>query len=69
MRSDVPADETVGYTDDGLVFFAAMARGPDGKPMNIMFSWDPNKARQIADWLIKSANEVKSKSLIIGAYG
>ncbi len=69
MISDVSADETVGYTDDGRVFFSAIIKSQDGKPMNVIFSWEPNRAMQIADWIIKSANEVKPKSLIIGAYG
>ena len=67
--SKIPADETVGYTKDGLVFFSAMVETPDGRPMNVMFNWEPKRARQIAEWISRAANEVKPKSMIIGAYG
>ena len=67
--SKIPADETVGYTKDGLVFFSAMVETPDGRPMNVMFNWDPKRARQIADWILVAAREVNPPSMIIGAYG
>jgi hypothetical protein len=69
MTSDLPPNETVGYTKDGQVFFSAIIKDPNGKPMNVMFSWEPNRARQIADWLLVAAREVEPPSLIIGAYG
>jgi len=67
--SNIPADETVGYTKDGMVFFSAIVETPDGRPMNVMFNWEPKRAMQIAGWLATAAREVEPKSLIIGAYG
>jgi hypothetical protein len=69
MSDDLQPNETVGFTNDGKVFFSAVVRDPDGRPMNIMFNWEPNRARQIADWLLVAAREVNPPSLIVGAYG
>jgi hypothetical protein len=69
MKSKLNPDETVGYTQDGEVFFSMIVQDPDGRPMNIMMIWEPKRAMQIADWLMTAAREVKPKSIIIGAYG
>ena len=46
---------TIGYSEEGTVFIVSDTKGPEGKPMQVVMEVPPERAREIANSLVKAA--------------
>jgi hypothetical protein len=57
--------EIIGYTKDGLVFLTATTELPDGKMAQVTFSWEPKRARQLAEQITFAAKQVDKPLIVV----
>lgn len=52
---------TVGFTDDGKVFFQVGINGPGGQPAKVTLTWTPEDASKIGKHFLEAADKCRAK--------